>query len=61
MFVYLNGKFLKEREAKISVFDRGLLYADGLFETMRVYDMKIFKFDEHIKRLYEGVRFLNTT
>ncbi len=58
MFVYLNGKFLKEREAKISVFDRGLLYADGLFETMRVYDMKIFKFDEHIKRLYEGVRFL---
>jgi len=52
MLIYLNGKLLPEEEAKISVFDRGLLYGDGIFEGIRIYDGRIFKLDEHIERLY---------
>ena len=52
MKIYLNGKFVQESEAKISVFDHGLLYGDGVFEGIRVYSGRIFKLSEHIKRLY---------
>lgn len=51
MFVYINGRFYPEEEAKISVFDRGFIYGDGVFETMRTYAGKIFKLDKHLLRL----------
>lgn len=56
MKVYINGQFLAKDEAKISVFDHGLLYGDGVFEGVRVYQNKIFKIKEHIDRLYESAR-----
>ena len=54
MKVYLNGKFVDESQAKISVFDHGLLYGDGVFEGIRSYDGLIFKLREHIDRLFES-------
>ncbi|BCB95230.1 branched chain amino acid aminotransferase [Dissulfurispira thermophila] len=54
MFVYLNNKIVPASEAKVSVFDHGFLYGDGIYETMRVYDGVIFMLDEHIKRLYRS-------
>lgn len=52
MLIYLNGKLVKGEEAKVSVFDHGLLYGDGVFEGIRSYDRLIFKLKEHIDRLY---------
>ena len=51
MKVYLNGRFVEERFAKVSVFDRSFLYGDGIFETLRAYCGKIFREKEHIDRL----------
>ena len=59
MKVYIDGEFYEKEEAKISVFDHGLLYGDGIFEGIRLYGRKIFKLDEHIKRLYQSARALN--
>lgn len=56
MYININGKFYKEAEAKISVLDRGFLYGDGIFETMRVYNGNIFALDEHLKRLRSSAR-----
>lgn len=56
MKVYINGKFYEEDEAKISVFDHGLLYGDGIFEGIRIYSGRIFALDEHIDRLYESAK-----
>lgn len=50
-FVYLDGNFVPSVEAKVSVFDHGFLYGDGLFETMRSYNGKMFLLDEHLDRL----------
>jgi len=52
--VYLNGKFVDEGKAAVSVFDHGLLYGDGVFEGIRSYDGLIFKLREHIDRLFES-------
>ena len=52
MKIYIDGKFLNERDAKISVFDHGLLYGDGVFEGIRAYNGRIFKLKEHIDRLF---------
>ena len=52
--IYVNGDFVPESEAKISVYDHGLLYGDGVFEGIRVYSKRIFKLKEHIDRLYES-------
>ncbi|QDT40211.1 Branched-chain-amino-acid aminotransferase [Gimesia alba] len=52
--IYLDGKLLPKEEAKISVFDHGLLYGDGVFEGIRVYSKKVFLMQEHIDRLYES-------
>ncbi|MCS7116055.1 MAG: branched-chain-amino-acid transaminase [Nitrososphaerales archaeon] len=57
--IYINGTFYKEDEAKISVFDHGLLYGDGIFEGIRVYDGRIFMLDEHLDRLYESAKTIN--
>lgn len=54
LIVYLNGKFVPEEEGKISIFDHGLLYGDGVFEGLRSYNGKIFKLDEHLERLYKS-------
>ena len=51
MIAYFNGNFIKEEEVKISRFDRGFQFADGVYEVMRTYNGKIFKIYEHIKRL----------
>ena len=54
MKVYINGKFFDKDEAKISVFDHGLLYGDGVFEGIRSYNCLVFKLKEHIDRLFES-------
>jgi len=54
MKVYINGKFYDKNNAKISVFDHGLLYGDGVFEGIRAYNRLVFKLREHIDRLYES-------
>ena len=56
MLVYMDGKLVPEEEAKVSVFDHGLLYGDGIFEGIRVYDGNIFRLHEHIVRLYESAK-----
>ena len=55
-FIYLNGEFVPSTEAKISVFDHGFLYGDGLFETMRAYDGKIFLMKDHLVRLFRSAQ-----
>ena len=52
--IWLDGKLVEQENAKITVFDHGLLYGDGVFEGIRVYDGRIFEMDAHIKRLYES-------
>jgi branched-chain amino acid aminotransferase len=54
--VWINGKLFDKSDAKISVFDHGLLYGDGVFEGLRIYSGKVFRFREHIERLYESAR-----
>src|SRR5713101_1326604 len=54
--IYINGKIVDKADAKISVFDHGFLYGDGVFEGIRVYAGKVFKHREHIDRLYESAR-----
>lgn len=56
MIIYLNGKFVEKESAKVSVFDHGLLYGDGVFEGIRTYNGKIFKLDEHLNRLYDSAK-----
>jgi len=56
MKVYINGKFYEKNEAKISVFDHGLLYGDGVFEGIRSYNRLVFKLKEHIERLFESAK-----
>ncbi len=56
--VYINGEFYPAAEAKISVFDKGFLFGDGVFEGIRVYDGKVFKLDDHLKRLYRSAHAL---
>jgi len=52
MKVYIDGKYYDERNARISVFDHGLLYGDGIFEGIRAYNGRVFKLKEHIDRLF---------
>jgi branched-chain amino acid aminotransferase len=59
--IWLNTGLVDESEAKISVFDHGLLYGDGVFEGIRVYSRKVFELEAHIKRLYESARAIRLT
>lgn len=52
--IYLNGSYVLEEEAVVSVFDHGFLYGDGVFEGIRAYNGRVFKLEEHIDRLYES-------
>lgn len=54
--IYLAGKFVPQEEAKISVFDHGLLYGDGVFEGLRSYRGKVFRLEQHVERLYESAK-----
>jgi branched-chain amino acid aminotransferase len=54
--VYINGKIVDKSEAKVSVYDHGFLYGDGVFEGIRVYSGKVFRHREHIDRLYDSAR-----
>ena len=54
--IYIDGELFDESEAKISVFDHGLLYGDGVFEGIRFYANRVFKLDEHIDRLFDSAR-----
>ena len=54
--IFLDGKFVPESEAKISVFDHGLLYGDGIFEGIRFYNGRVFRLEEHTDRLWDSAR-----
>ncbi|MBM7663447.1 4-amino-4-deoxychorismate lyase [Bacillus mesophilus] len=55
MYIYINGRIIKEEEALISIFDHGFMYGLGLFETFRVYQGHAFLFNDHMERLREGL------
>lgn len=55
-WIYLNGEYVPKAEARVSVFDHGFLYGDGIFEGIRAYAGRVFKLDEHLKRLYESAK-----
>jgi len=61
MIVFLNGKFVPEEKAVVSVFDRGFLFGDGLFEAMLVRRGEIFRWAQHMERLRRGMDFLKLT
>jgi len=61
MKIWLGDKLVDEQDAKVSVFDHGLLYGDGVFEGIRVYDGKIFELQAHIRRLYESAKAIRLT
>ena len=59
--IYIDGKWYPKDEAKVSVFDHGLLYGDGVFEGMRSYGGKVFRMQEHLDRLYDSARAIHLT
>jgi branched-chain amino acid aminotransferase len=61
LYVYVNGQYVKGDKAVIPVWDHGLLYGDGVFEGIRVYDGRIFKLQEHIERLYDSAKAIGLT
>jgi branched-chain amino acid aminotransferase len=56
MKIFIDGKYYSERDAKISVFDHGLLYGDGVFEGIRAYNGRVFRLKEHIDRLFYSAK-----
>ncbi|KAB2661325.1 MAG: branched-chain-amino-acid transaminase [Verrucomicrobia bacterium] len=56
MKIYLDGKFCEEKNAKVSVFDHGLLYGDGIFEGIRAYNGRVFRLKEHVDRLFYSAK-----
>lgn len=56
LWVFLDGKLVQGEDARISVWDHGLLYGDGVYEGIRAYDGRIFKLEEHLQRLYDSAR-----
>ena len=59
--IYIDGKFCPKSEAKVSVYDHGLLYGDGVFEGIRAYDGSVFKLKEHVDRLYKSAHTIMLT
>jgi branched-chain amino acid aminotransferase len=57
--VYIDGKYYPKENAKVSVYDHGLLYGDGIFEGIRAYSGRVFRLDEHLIRLYESAKSLH--
>jgi branched-chain amino acid aminotransferase len=58
LLVYVDGEFYPKSEARVSVFDHGLLYGDGVFEGIRAYDGSVFKLKEHVDRLYSSAHMI---
>lgn len=58
LLVYLDGELVPKSQAKVSVYDHGFLYGDGVFEGIRSYGDEVFKLDEHLERLYRSAHFL---
>ena len=54
--VWINGKLYDKNDARVSVYDHGLLYGDGIFEGIRIYSGKVFRLQEHVDRLYDSAR-----
>ncbi|MDB5350831.1 MAG: branched-chain amino acid aminotransferase, group [Planctomycetota bacterium] len=54
--VYIGGKLYEKADAKISVFDHGLLYGDGVFEGIRSYSGRVFRLEQHVQRLYDSAK-----
>src|SRR3954464_13924370 len=54
--VYLNGQFVEKEQARVSVFDHGFLYGDGVFEGIRAYNGRVFRLHEHVQRLYRSAK-----
>jgi branched-chain amino acid aminotransferase len=61
MKIYLDGKLVSKEEAKVSVFDHGLLYGDGIFEGIRAYNGRVFRLKEHLDRLWDSAKAINLT
>lgn len=61
MYIYLNNSFIPKEEAKVSVFDHGLMYGDGVFETMRSYNGVIFNLTAHLDRLFDSAEMIRLT
>src|SRR6185503_17637033 len=59
--VYINGKLVDKDQAKVSVYDHGLLYGDGVFEGIRLYGGKVFEAEAHIRRLYDSAKAIRLT
>ncbi len=59
--VYIGGKLYDKADAKISVFDHGLLYGDGVFEGIRQYNGRVFRLEQHVSRLFESARSIHLT
>jgi branched-chain amino acid aminotransferase len=59
--VYLDGEFVAKEQARVSVFDHGFLYGDGVFEGIRAYNGRVFRLDEHVERLYRSARAIMLT
>lgn len=57
--IYINGKYYDKSEARVSVYDHGLLYGDGVFEGLRIYSGKVFRLREHIDRLYDSAQHIH--
>lgn len=56
LLIYLDGQLVSQNDAKISVFDHGLLYGDGVFEGIRFYNGRVFRLEQHIRRLYDSAK-----
>ena len=56
MQIYIDGEYYSKEDAKVSVFDHGLLYGDGVFEGIRVYNDRVFELAPHIDRLYASAK-----
>lgn len=59
MKIYLDGKLVSKEDAKVSVFDHGFLYGDGIFEGIRAYNSRVFRLKEHLDRLWASARAIN--
>lgn len=56
MLIYIDGEFVKRSDAKVSVFDHGLLYGDGIFEGIRAYNNRVFRLDDHVDRFFAAAK-----
>src|SRR6188768_3883699 len=59
--IYIDGEFFDQADAKVSVFDHGLLYGDGIFEGIRFYNGRVFKLTEHLERLWDSAKAIMLT